>query len=113
VADDGGAFFISAVRAKHGDHALRYTVPAGGPAHGTMNQKNAGGLVAGNDLFGGACVYYQSGADAGLPLAVRSWLFQANGPGADGGNTSINLGGGSTKLQLSYHFPGCSNEQSV
>lgn len=113
VAGDGGALFISAVRAKNGGHALRYTVPAGGPAHGTMNQKKAGGLVASNDLFGRAWVYYQSGTDAGLPLAVHSWLFQANGPGADGGNTSINLGGGGTKLQLNYHFPGSSNEQSV
>jgi hypothetical protein len=113
VAGDGGVLSISALRAKNGVHALRYTVPAGGPAHGTLNQKHADGLVPGNDLFGRAWVYYGAGVDAGLPLGVHSWLFQANGPGADGGNTSINLGGGSTKLQLNYHFPASSNEQSV
>ena len=123
VAGDGGALFISTVHAKNGGKALRYTVPAGGPAHGTMNQKDAGGLVPGNDLFGRAWVYYAVDGDAGLPLGVRqdggalsgvhSWLFQANGPVADGGNTSINLGGGGTKLQLNYHFPASSSEQSV
>jgi hypothetical protein len=113
LAGDGGALWISSTRAKNGAHSLRYSVPAGGPAHGTLNQKKSAGLAPGNVVFGRTWLYYELATDAGLPLGVHSWVFQSNGPGADGGNTSINLGGGGTKLQLNYHFPASATEQSV
>lgn len=113
VQGDAG-LFIAGTHVKSGAHALRMLAPIGGGSRGTLNQKQLDcGLIPGNRLFGRAWVYYAADADAGLPLMVHSWFFQANGPGADGGNTSINLGGGGTRLQLNYHFPASSNEQSV
>ena len=94
-------------------HIQVAAVPDSG-AEGILQQKNATGLVTGNDMFGRAMLYYSTTGDAGLPLGVHSWIFQSTGIStADDGGVSMNLGGGGEKLQLNYHPPPPATEQSV
>lgn len=91
-----------------GSQALRVTVgfvPDGGAARATLNQHTDGGALVGADLFGRAEIFYATGGDAGLPLGVHSWLFNAAGRTPAGGLTSMNLGGGGAKAQLNYQYP--------
>jgi hypothetical protein len=78
-----------------------------------LNQKDLAGLIPGNNVFGRAELYYSSGPDAGLPLGVHSWVFQASGLTPDGGSANMNMGGGGAKLQLNYHPPLPLTEQSL
>ncbi len=108
---------VDAVNAYQSGKSLHITVPTGATAHGTLNQKAGSGLVAGNDLFGRAMVFYSSAGGNGLPLNVHSWIFSSGGVSTEGdggsGNVSMNMGGGGAKLQLNYHPPAPLTEQSV
>src|SRR5438132_1447365 len=55
--DAGATFDISTANPRHGAKSLHFRCGAGGPAHGTLNQRDAGGLVPGNDMYGRAFVY--------------------------------------------------------
>jgi hypothetical protein len=96
--------------------ALHIVVSAGMTAHGVLSQQAAGGLVTGNNVFGRAMVYFSNASDAGAPLGVHSWLFNATGhsSAADGGVT-MNVGGGGnpTKMQINYHPPLPLTEKSM
>ena len=108
----GIAMTVDAVNPYKSSQSLHVTVPsnagmdAGGQARGTLNQKAAGGLVPGNDLYGRAMVFYSNTGANNLAIGVHSWIFNASGisTAADGGVT-LNLGGGGAKLQLNYHPP--------
>ncbi len=113
----GATMAVDTVMPYQSKQSLHITVPAnpdGGAAHGTLSQKAPSGLVVGNNLFGRAMLYYSNTGGNGLPLAVHSWIFNADGPStaADGGVT-MNLGGGGAKLQINYHPPAPLPEQSV
>ncbi len=112
VNGDGGVLSVDGLKPKNGTKALHFVVPAGGPAHGTLNQKSDAGISPTNNFFGRAWLYYSSGPDAGLPLGVHSWVFNAAGP-LDGGTVTMNMGGGGAKLQLNYHPLPPATEQSV
>jgi hypothetical protein len=115
-------FAVDSVKPHSGSKALHITVAggagdAGASAHGTLNQTKAAGLVAGNNLFGRAMVYYSDQGGDGLPLGVHSWLFNSSGVGksadASTGNVTMNMGGGGAKMQLNYHPVAPAGEQSV
>lgn len=74
---------------------LHITTSAGATAQGILSQAASGGVVPSNDIFGRAMVYFSTSGDAGAPLGVHSWLFNATGHSnaADGGVT-MNAGGG-------------------
>lgn len=120
VSGNGVQFGVDAVKPYGGKQSLHVTVPtnagedAGTATRSTLNQNADAGVVAGNDVFGRAMVYYSSAGGNGLPLGVHSWIFNASGfsTAADGGVT-MNMGGGGMKLQLNYHPPAPLAEQSV
>lgn len=111
---------IDAASAYKSGKGLHVSVPsnagmdAGTQARATLNQMSTGGLVAGNDMYGRAMVFYSNSAGNDLPLGVHSWLFNSAGFSdvADGGVT-MNMGGGGMKMQLNYHPPPPLTEQSV
>jgi hypothetical protein len=84
-----------------------------GSASAHLTQKDGGGVIPGNDLFGRAWVFYTLDGGYGLPLGVHSWIFNASGA-LDGGTATMNLGGGgaTAKPQINYHPPQ-GNESSV
>lgn len=99
-----------------GNKSLHITIAAipDASASGTLEQKSAAGLIAGDNLYGRAMVFYATTADAGLPIGVHSWLFNASGTSSeDDGGVTMNLGGGGAELQLNYHPPAPAPEQSV
>ena len=92
----------------YGTQALRVVVQYledGGSMRATLNQHTDGGALVGSNLFGRAEIFYASDNNAGLPLNVHSWIFNAAGKTPDGGSTSMNMGGGGTKAQLNYQYP--------
>lgn len=102
---------IDTKRAYSGTKSIHITVPeiavapdsGSHPAHGTLDQTGACGLVAGNNLFGRAMVYYESTGGYGLPLSVHSWIFNAGGFSDElDASMAMNMGGGGTELQLNY-----------
>jgi hypothetical protein len=101
TVSDGGGY--------GGSKALRVTihyVPDGGSMRATLNQHtDGGGALVGSNLFGRAEIFYATDNDAGLPIGVHSWIFNAAGKVLDGGNTSMNMGGGGDKAQLNYQYP--------
>jgi hypothetical protein len=112
----GATMQIDATKAYKGSKSLRITAAAqtGPGTHGTLKQSVTKGLVAGNDVYGRAMVFYSKTGGNDLPLAVHSWLFNATGRSseADGG-VDMNMGGGGAKMQLNYHPPPPLPEQSV
>jgi hypothetical protein len=91
-----------------GTKALRVTIhylEDGGTVRATLNQHTDGGALVGSNLFGRAEIFYDTTNDAGLPLNVHSWIFNAAGKTPDGGATSMNMGGGGAKAQLNYQYP--------
>ena len=113
VSATGAVLSVDGLNAKHGAQALHIMIAAGDSASGTLNQTVPTGLVTGNDMFGRAEVFYSDAGTNGLPLGVHSWLFQSKGKQSDGGSSSMNLGGGGTKLQLNYHPPAPLTEEAV
>ena len=111
VAVSAVTFQVDATMGYKSAHSLRVTVPGnvnsgtgGTPSHGLLSQKAAQGVVAGNDLYGRAMIYYASTGGDGLPLAVHSWFFSTGGTSSQlNMPASINLGGGGAKMQLNYH----------
>jgi hypothetical protein len=114
VNGTGTAMNVDNVKPHTGARSLHITVPTGAAARGTLNQTVAAGLIAGNDMYGRAMVYYSNASGNGLPLSVHSWLFNSTGTStvADGG-VSMNMGGGGAKMQLNYHPPAPKPEASV
>ncbi len=116
----GVKFAVDTVKPYGGTKSLHVSVPsnagedAGTAARGSLNQAAAGGLVAGNNVFGRAMVFYSNADGNDLPLGVHSWLFNSAGDSAiaDGG-VNMNMGGGGAKMQLNYHPPAPLTEQSV
>jgi hypothetical protein len=114
----GATMTVDSINPYRGSRSLHVVVnaPDGGAAHGTLHQQmpDAGALVAGNDLFGRAMLFYSALDGNGLPLNVHSWIFNSDGFSqvADGGVT-MNLGGGGAKLQINYHPPAPLPEASV
>jgi hypothetical protein len=107
---------IDSVNPKSGNQSFHIWVGEdAGTARATLNQKATAEVVPGNDLYGRAELFYVTGAcdggTCGLPLGVHSWVFNAQGA-LDGGQSTMNMGGGGAKLQLNYHPPQGS-EQSV
>jgi hypothetical protein len=108
---------IDTVKPYRGTQSLHITMPGsvncgtgGVPCHAVLNQRNAAGLVMGNNMFGRAMVFYSNTSGNGLPIGVHSWIFSASGmSSATAGAVSMNMGGGGAKLQLNYS-PG---DQSV
>ena len=95
---------IDSVKPYAGTRSLHVTVPAGAAAGATLGQTIAGGLVAGNNLYGRAMVYFSSASGDAAPINVHSWLFQGLGTSTvDGGPVSLNWGDGATQMQLNYH----------
>jgi hypothetical protein len=95
---------IDAVKPHSGTKALHVTVPAGAAAGATLSRLVPAGLVAGNNLYGRAMVYFSGDGGNAAPVGVHSWLFQALGTStASGAAVSMNLGDGGTKMQLNYH----------
>jgi hypothetical protein len=109
TATDAGAgqtITVDSVRPYSGSKSLHVTVPAGMPTRGTLNQTVKTGLVAGNNIFGRAMVYYSNTNGNDLAIGVHSWIFNANGTVTAGGaSADINMGGGGAKFQLNYHPP--------
>jgi hypothetical protein len=126
LTGDGAMMTVDSVKPYSGSKALHITQPQGTNCRGTLNQKAAGGLVPGNDVFGRAMVFYSDmggnnlpsnsdgGTDMGfgLPIGVHSWIFNSSGT-ADGGGVTMNMGGGGMQLQLNYHPPAPLLEQSM
>jgi hypothetical protein len=114
VAGTGVMMRVDTVRPHSGTKSLHITIPAGMTAHGTLGQTKAAGLVAGNDMYGRAMVYYDNTGGNNLPLNVHSWLFNASGMSTQAaGGVAMNMGGGGAKMQLNYHPPAPATEQSV
>lgn len=110
----GATMVVDTVKPHAGLKSLHITVLKGAAAHGTLNQTVAAGLVAGNNMFGRAMVFYSSTGTNGLPLGVHSWLFNSAGTSTEAaGKVTMNLGGGGAKLQINYHPPAPLTEQSV
>jgi hypothetical protein len=112
----GTTMSVDSLMPYQGNKALHVVVTAGTTAHGVLSQQASGGLVSGNDVFGRAMVYFSNAGDAGPPLGVHSWLFNATGhSGAADGGVTMNLGGGGnpTKMQINYHPPAPLTEKSV
>lgn len=112
VAVSGVTAEIDATNPYHSAKSLHIIIPSGvntgsggTPSHATLTQKaGAGsGLVAGDNLFGRAMIYYSDTGSNGLPIGVHSWFFIASGTSSQlGSAASLNLGGGGAKLQLNY-----------
>lgn len=114
VGGPGTSMKVDGVKPRNGARSLHITVPvADAGARATLNQLATAGLIPGNNLFGRAEIFYSSDAGYGLPIGVHSWFFNAGGKAVDGGSSTINLGGGGTKLQLNYHPQVPAVEQSV
>lgn len=113
----GTTVAVDSTNAYKSGKSLHITVPTGASAHGTLQQKAAGGLIPGNNMYGRAMVFYSNTGGNGLPLGVHSWIFSSSGDvtGGDGGTgaASMNMGGGGAMLQLNYHPPLPATEQSV
>lgn len=110
----GATMVVDTMKPHGGLKSLHITVPMGAAAHGTLNQTVPAGLVAGNNLFGRAMIFYSNTGGNGLPLGVHSWLFNSAGNStAANGKVTMNLGGGGAKLQINYHPPAPATEQSV
>jgi len=112
----GATMSVDSIMPYQGSKALHILVTAGTTAHGTLSQQASGGLVPGNNVYGRAMVYFATAGDAGTPMGVHSWLFNATGNSstADGGVT-MNVGGGGspTKMQINYHPPAPLTEKSA
>ncbi len=117
VSGTGTVMAVDTTKPHSGAKSLHITIPAGAAARGTLNQTKPAGLVAGNNLYGRAMVFYSDQGGNGLPLAVHSWLFNASGtglaPDASTGNVTMNMGGGGAKMQLNYHPVAPAPEQAV
>ena len=112
---------IDSENAHSGNHALHVTMvgeqatDAGLPSRATLNRHTSGGapLVAGNDMFGRAEIFFSDAGTSGLAYGTHSWMFSSLGTKPDGGTSNINLGGGGQKLQFNYHAFADGGEQSV
>ena len=102
----GATIAIDATNGYHGGSSLHITMPAGATVHGWLGQTTSSGLVAGNDLYGRAMIYYSNTGGNDLPKGVHSWFFQTAGTSSELSMTAqINMGtGGATaQPQLNYH----------
>lgn len=104
----GTEMTIDTTRAYSGEKALRVKIPAGTapPARqGILRRTSTGPLIAGNNMYGRAMVFYSNGSGYNLPLGAPSWFFSAGGPAGDAGTMQMDLGGGGEKLRLNYRPP--------
>jgi hypothetical protein len=102
---------VDGVMPYSGAQSLHVTIPAGSNAGVTLLQASGSGLVAGNDLYGRAMVYFSNAGSDAAPIDCHSWLFQALGSSAaDGGDVSMNWGDINTKMELNYHPNGSAEE---
>jgi hypothetical protein len=107
---------VDTVNPYSGLKSLHILVPAtpDASAEAVLTQHADGGLIAGNNMYGRAMLFYAKTDGGGLPLSVHSWIFNAQGKSTvDDGGVSMNLGGGGDQLQLNYHPPPPATEQSV
>ena len=102
----GATLAIDSTNGYHGGSALHVTMPAGTTVHGWLGQTSTSGLVAGDNLYGRAMIYYSNTGGNDLPKGVHSWFFQTAGTSSELAMTAqINMGtGGATaQPQLNYH----------
>jgi hypothetical protein len=105
---------VDGVKPYSGAQSLHVTVPAGSAAGVTLLQASGSGLVAGNDLYGRAMVYFSNAGSDAAPVGCHSWLFQALGSSAaDGGDVSMNWGDIDAKMELNYHPNGSAEETTL
>jgi hypothetical protein len=98
---------IDSVKPYKTGSSLHLTMPANTavvPTHGLLTQTVAAGVVAGNDLYGRAMIFYSNTGGNDLPIGVHSWFFQTGGTSTSlAMPTTLNMGGGGAKMQLNYH----------
>lgn len=102
----GVTIMVDPAAGYHGGSALHITMPAGTSVHGWLGQTKTAGLVANNDLYGRAMIYYSNTGGNDLPKGVHSWFFQTSGMSSELSMTAqINMGtGGPTaQPQMNYH----------
>ena len=108
---------VDAVKPYSGQRSLHITVPANDPSasatlHQSAGAKEDAGLVAGNNVFGRAMVYYANDGTNGLPQG-HSWVFQSSGFSTkEDGGVNMNVANGGNQYFLNYHSA-TSPEQSV
>jgi hypothetical protein len=101
---------VDSVKPHSGTKSLHIMAPAhincgagGMPCHAYLDQKNASGVVPGDDMYGRAMVFYSNTGGSNLPIGVHSWFFSSGGHSNEtNGSVSMNMGGGGNKLQLNY-----------
>jgi hypothetical protein len=102
----GATFAIDTTKAYDGGSSLHITMPAGTGVHAWLGQTNTAGLVANNNLYGRAMIYYSNTGTNDLPKAVHSWFFQTAGTSSElsmPAQINMGTGGPSTLPQLNYH----------